>query len=61
MKPIICEGIRAETIENPAGSDLVGKTTIKNKRADEDLMDFEAKLSWRNSILNETDPSSVII
>ncbi len=28
MKPIGCEGIRAETIENPAGSDLDGKTTI---------------------------------
>lgn len=31
MKPIGCEGIRAETIENPAGSDLNGKTTIKTK------------------------------
>lgn len=40
MKPISCEGIRAETIENPAGSDVEGKTTIKKKpkRAGEDLM-----------------------
>lgn len=45
MKPIGCEGIRAETIENPAGSDLDGKTTIKNKRASEDLIESEANPS----------------
>lgn len=32
MKPIGCEGIRAKTIENPAGSDLVGETTIKKQK-----------------------------
>lgn len=31
MKPIGCEGIRAETIENPAGSDLVEKQQQKQK------------------------------
>lgn len=41
MKPIGCEGIRAETIENPAGSDLVEKQQ-QDKRASEALMEKEA-------------------
>ncbi len=58
MKPIGCEGIGAETIENPAGSDLDGKTKIKNKRAGEDLMWSDVNLS--QSIQNEMDTSSMI-
>lgn len=33
MKPIGCDGIGAETSENPAGSDLDGKTKIKKQKS----------------------------
>lgn len=41
MKPIGCEGIRAETIANPTGSDLVEKQQ-QNRRTGKALIEDEA-------------------